>query len=368
MAEVMLDFCKRLQIPEYIEDLDYCCDQPLPWVEFSQKVVLISGATGMIGTFLVDVLMRKNEQGLDCKVVALGRSREKAAARLPYFERDEFQFIEANINARDFALKESVDFVIHLASTTHPVAYANEPVDTIESNIMGLSNLLGCLASQERAKEGRALFASSVEVYGENRCDTELFDEKYSGYIDCNTLRAGYTESKRLGEAMCQAYIKQYGLDIIIPRLPRTYGPTMLWSDTKAISQFIKNGIQGEDIVLKSKGDQLYSYLYVADTVSAILWCLLEGSSGEAYNAADWRSDITLAKLASCVAGVSGTEVVFDLPDATEAAGYSKATKALMNADKLKALGWTAGFDIGEGVKRTMSILTQQICGYSHLS
>lgn len=355
MAEVTIDAGKRLVVPAYREDILSCCKQDLPWDALAGRTVLISGATGMIGTFLIDVLMRKNDDGLGCKVVALGRNEEKARARLPYFERGDFQFVEVDINARDLALDVSADYVIHLASTTHPVAYANEPVGTIESNIMGLSNLLNCFVAQKRAE--RALFASSVEIYGENRGDVDLFDESYCGYIDCNTLRAGYTEAKRLGEAMCQAYIKQYGADIVIPRLPRTYGPTMLWSDTKAISQFIKNGMSHEDIVLKSEGNQLYSYLYVADTVSALLWCLLKGQRGEAYNAADAGSDVTLRELAKLIADASGVEVVFDLPSADESTGYSKATKALMNPSKLKMLGWNATYGIGSGLGQTLESL-----------
>lgn len=106
-----------------------------------------------------------------------------------------------------------------------------------------------------------------------------MFDEDYCGFINCNTLRAGYPESKRCGEALCQAYIRQKGLDIVIPRLTRSYGPTMLMSDSKAVSQFIKKGLAGEDIVLKSKGNQYYSYTYVADAVSGAD-CPAEGQDG----------------------------------------------------------------------------------------
>ena len=117
----------------------------------------------------------------------------------------------------------------------------------------------------------RFAFASSNEIYGENRGNTELFAENYCGYIDSNTLRAGYPESKRCGEALCQAYKKQKGLNVVIPRFTRSYGPTMLMSDTKAISQFIRRSIAGKDIVLKSEGNQFYSYTYVADAVSGLL-------------------------------------------------------------------------------------------------
>ena len=243
---------------------------------------------------------------------------------------------------------------MHLASNTHPLLYSTDPIGTILTNVIGVKNLLDFSVKHNAT---RFAFASSNEMYGENRGDVELFNEEYCGYINCNTLRAGYPESKRCGEALCQAYRVQKGLDIVIPRLTRTYGPTMSMFDTKAASQFIKNGIEGEDIVLKSSGTQYYSYTYVSDAVSGLLTVLLCGKNGEAYNIADESGDIMLKDFAVIVADICGTNVVFEIPDAIEAAGYSKATKARLNGDKLRTLGWKPRFDIRSGVERTLKIL-----------
>ena len=144
-----------------------------------------------------------------------------------------------------------------------------------------------------------------------------------------------------------------------IPRFTRSYGPTMLKTDTKAISQFIKKAVYGENIVLKSAGTQYYSYTYVADAVAGFLTVLLKGESGEAYNIADEASDIRLKDLAKIIADFAGKEVIFELPDETEKAGYSKATKARLDGAKLKKLGWKARYDIKQGLERTMKMLTE---------
>ncbi len=340
------------EVKAYQSSIDHVCGLDLPWEELEGKTVLISGATGMIGSFLIHVLMQRDEVR---KILAVSRSERMARERLgEYWDTGRFVYVPRDINLPLGDLP-GADYVLHLASNTHPVAYASDPIGTITANITGTQSLLE-YACSSRAE--RFLFASSVEIYGENRGDTEYFDEGYCGYIDCNTLRAGYPESKRAGEALCQAYRKAKGLDVVIARLARTYGPTMLLSDTKAISQFIRNGIARQDIVLKSEGNQLYSYSYVADAVSGLLTVLLKGEDGEAYNIAGKGSDVTLRELAELAAAAAGTKVVFDLPGETEKAGYSKATKALLCSDKLEKLGWSAHWDIGRGLLDTISAIS----------
>lgn len=342
----------------YREDIEYVANLELPWEKLQNKSILITGASGLIGSFLIDTLMEKNNHGLNCTLYALGRNPDKAKSRFEkYWASPHFIFVPHDINEPlELDGVARVDYVVHLASNTHPVAYATDPIGTVTANIIGTNHLLK-FAVDHHAR--RFAFASSNEIYGENRADVELFDETYCGYIDSNTLRAGYPESKRCGEALCQAYKKQKNLDVVIPRFTRSYGPTMLQTDTKAISQFIKKAVDGENIVLKSAGTQYYSYTYVADAVSGFLTVLLKGESGEAYNIADEASDIMLKDLAKIIADFAGKEVVFELPDETEKAGFSKATKARLDGSKLKALGWTAKYDIRQGLERTVKMLTE---------
>lgn len=342
----------------YIEDLRQISTfGSIPWSDLKDSSILLSGATGMIGSLLVDSVLYKNEKdGLNCKIIALGRNEAKGRKRFDYaWDSLCFQFVECDIN-QSSTLPDSLsaDFVLHLASNTHPVAYATDPIGTITANIIGTKNMLD-LATDCGAK--RFLFASSNEIYGENRGDMELFDESYCGYIDCNTLRAGYPESKRCGEALCQAYKKQKGMDVVIARLTRTFGPTLQLTDTKALTQFLKNGLNKEDIVLKSAGTQYYSYTYAADAVTGLLTVLLKGESGGAYNVADQSCDIQLKDLAKMIADIAGTKVIFNLPDEVEVVGFSKATKARLNGGKLKRLGWSTMVTLREGLMRTMHCL-----------
>lgn len=342
----------------YQEDVKYIASLNIPWEKLNNKAILISGASGLIGSCFIDTIMERNRIGMNCKIYALGRCLEKAKERFKYcWDNPLFEFITYDINQKLVGDNiGSIDYVLHLASNTHPVAYATDPIGTITTNIIGTNNMLKFAVDN---KITRFVFASSNEIYGENRGDIEKFDEEYCGYINSNTMRAGYPESKRCGEALCQAYIQQKNLDVVIPRLTRSYGPTMLMSDTKAISQFIKKAISNEDIVLKSEGIQYYSYTYVADAVSGLFTVLLCGECGEAYNIADDESDIMLKDLASIIADTSGKKVVFELPDELERTGYSKATKARLESSKIKTLGWKARYNIKQGIYRTIEILKE---------
>ena len=339
----------------YAADVTSIANDNLPWEKLSGKTLLLTGATGLIGTLIVDVIMKKNrEDNLNVKICATGRNEKIATERFAdYFSDKNFEFVKLDVNAPikcDFA----VDFIIHAASNTHPFLYSTDPVGTMTTNILGAYNLLefGC-----KKKIERFVFVSSVEIYGKTLRNEDIFDESYCGYIDCNTVRAGYPESKRAGEALCQAYISQYNLDVVTPRLSRIYGATMRLDDSKAMSEFIMNGVRGEDIVLKSQGLPRFSYCYGADCVSGIFYCLLKGKCGEAYNISDSSEILSLREIAEYISSLAGKKVVFELPSEIQARGFSVAPAAILTNDKLRALGWTPKDDTRSGVRKTIEIL-----------
>ncbi len=303
------------------------------------KTILISGGTGFIGTYISHIIRYRNTKyGNNIKLISLSRRGGESDSTLKCIKCDINQKIELN---------DHVDYILHLASNTHPKQYAEDPVGTITTNIFGCKNLLD-LGIEKHIK--RFLLASSVEIYGE--CIDKPVDESYSGYIDCNKARSGYNESKRLCEALCQSYKSQYGLDFVTARLSRVIGPDRK-QDTKAIAQFIDKAINNEDIILKSKGNQLYSYTYVSDVVVAIFKVLCDGVSGEAYNVAAEPDGMTLGDYASYIASLANKSVKFEIEDNDS---VSKATYALLDNSKLKKIGWVPRYTVKEGLEMTYKI------------
>lgn len=341
----------------YQSDITNVSNLCIPWKKLSNKTILITGASGMIASVIIDILMKRNKTyGQHIHIYAVSRNRERAEKRFgEYWDDPEFTWISHDIN---IPLPELgiMDYILHAASNTHPRAYASDPIGTITANVQGTYQLLDYAANHQCE---RFFFFSSVEIYGDNRNDVDKFDESCLGYIDCNTTRAGYPESKRLGEALCNAFAAQKGQEFIIGRFSRVYGPTMSAEDSKAAAQFIRKAAAGEDIVLKSEGSQLYSYTYAVDAAAAALCLLLNGACGSAVNVVDSTSDIMLKDLAALLAKEAGTQVVFELPDDVEKAGYSTAAKAVLDGTKLERLGWKPFTPIGQGVSKTLRILKQ---------
>ena len=348
----MIELNKNHQL--YQEDLNFILG--ISGIEIlKDKTFLITGASGLIGVCLIDALMRYNENGANITIYAVGRSKEKATIRLgDYYNNNRFYFIEQDVR-RPLPELLQVDYIIPLASNTHPLAYSQYPIETIEINVKGAE-----FALQKAIECGATvLYPSTVEVYG-NAYGEDVFNEDYTGRLNLSNARSCYTESKRLCESLCQSYIAERGAKVKIARLSRVFGPTMLMSDTKASSQFIIKALNGEDIVLKSKGDQYYSYTYVADAVSAMLFILLHGENGDAYNISNDNCNVHLKDFAQTCAKEASKSVVFELPSEAEAKGYSVAMQAILDNKKLRGIGYGTSYTFVNAVERTLQILRNQ--------
>lgn len=312
------------------------------------KTFLITGATGMVGTHLIDALMKRG----GISVIAVGRSREKGVARLgEYFGNKYFTFLEHDV-CQPFPDDLFADYIIPMASNTHPLAYSQYPIETMMINLKGAEHALN-LAERTGAM---VVYTSTNEVYG-NATDDQPFDEESNGQLKLSSARACYNESKRSCEALCQSYLAERGVKVKIARLCRIFGPTMLMDDSKASSQFIRKAISGEDIVLKSEGNQFFSYTYVTDAVMGLLAVLLRGEVGVAYNVSSENTNIRLKDFAQACADCCGRKVVFDLPSETESKGYSVATRSVLSNERIKGIGFSPCYEMKDAISRIIAIL-----------
>ncbi|MEY8575490.1 NAD-dependent epimerase/dehydratase family protein [Oscillospiraceae bacterium 21-37] len=325
------------------------------------KTVLISGATGMLGSCLADAVMVWNwQQAEPCRMVAVGRNLEKARERFELFWNNKnFIFIQQDVCKPFENFSAQVDFIIHAASPADPVNMAKYPADTLLANVLGTKNLLeyGLAQGMERF-----LFVSSGEVYGQPDENQDDFVEGYCGVLDLSSPRSCYPEGKRAAEVLCQSYRSQFGADVVIVRPCHLFGPTMSRKDSRAVAEFLWAAAEGRDIVLKSDGLKERSHCYVIDAVQGLLFALEKGESGQAYNIADRRYQMTIRAFAEQAAEAGGFRVVFDLPSDMESRGYSRVSRQVLCADRLESLGWQPAHSIQEGIPETIKILRE--CAY----
>lgn len=318
----------------YKEDLLNISSLNLPWSKLNECNILVTGATGLIGGCLVDALMLNPNKNYH--VFASGRNEERARKRFSEFDDDDaFHFVRYDVLG-PLEYDVNFDYIIHAASNASPNFFATKPVEVINSNILGLNNLM-----EYGLKHGmkRMLYVSSGEIYGEG--DGRVFTEDYSGYVNCTSPRSCYPSSKRAAETLCVSYAQEYGADVVIARPCHTYGPYFTEADNRVYAQFIRNVLRGDDIIMKSTGAQFRSWCYVVDCVSALLFILLKGESGKAYNIADESSNVSIKELADMVAEIGGKNVIIDSPTGIEKQGFNVVTKSTFSTEMLRSLGWT---------------------------
>lgn len=338
----------------YLEDILEVTRLDLPWEKLSGKNILITGATGLIGSCLVEVLMRK--VGIDYHVYASGRDEKRAIARFKAFATNPFfHFIKYDV-LQPLEVDTCFDYIVDAASNASPNFFATKPVEVIKSNIQGLCNLIDYGLNHGLR---RILYISSGEVYGEG--DGRAFTEDYSGYVNITSPRSCYPSSKRTAETLCVSYAQEYNVEAVIARPCHVYGPNFTESDNRVYAQFIRNVLRGEDIVMKSNGEQYRSWCYVVDCASALLHILLRGESGQAYNIADENSNISIKQLAEIVAAIGGKSVRLDIPSEMEKKGFNVVTKSVFSTEKLCGLGWsTLPGNMKEKLKSTIEHISIQ--------
>lgn len=326
------------------DDLKYIKEYDLPYELLKGKTVLVTGATGLIGVSLVRSLLYMG----DIKVLAFVRNENKAKSI--YEQNSNLEIVIGDvINPIDII--ETVDYIFHCASVTTSKIMVEQPVETLMTSIEGTKHILN-LAKEKRCKS--VVYVSSMEVYGAfDNLDHEVTEDDL-GYIDPLKVRSNYPEAKRLCENMCVAYLKEYGVPVKIARLAQTFGAGILPNENRVFAQFAKSVINGENIILHTKGLSEGNYCYTRDCMTGLLTILLKGKDGEAYNVSNPNSHATIVDMAKMVAhkiAKGNIEVLFDIPE-TNTFGYAADTKMKLSSNKLQKLGWNPEIGLEEAYKR----------------
>lgn len=330
------------------EDVRLFAQQFELWEQLRGKAFLITGATGLIGSVMIKCLLelnRKRELGI--KIKAIVRNLEKAQS-IFFDDYKDILFYDiplVQINANN--ISNDVDYIVHLASPTASRYFVEHPVETLRTAIDGTTAVL------DYAKEANVegfVYASSLEIYGSNDNDN-IIDENYQGYINPLDIRSSYSMGKRASECLCHTYAKEYGVNAVIARLTQTFGAGISVDDNRVFAQFARSIIKGENIVLHTKGKSAKPYCYTTDAVEGMLYLLLRGERGEAYNVANKDTYISILEMAKLVSGMFDPhpQVIIDI-DPTR--GYAPHTQLRLNTNKIEELGWSPKYELKKMYER----------------
>lgn len=324
------------------------------WEDINKKSVYVTGATGMIASYVVFFLIYLNEiKGLDVKIYACVRNKEKAYERFGiYIDKDYFELVETDV-CKEVPYNIRFDYIIHAASLASPQYYGSIPVDVMTPNVIGTYYLL-----EHARKHGceSFLFFSSGSVYGSLDIAGSIIEENY-GIMDYLAPGNCYGESKRCGEAIAKAYFDQYGVHTNAVRIFHTYGPTMdIHNDKRVFAEFVKNVINGEDIIMKSDGAATRPFCYLTDTVTGILCVLLHGEAGACYNIGNPKEYMAIRALAELMTELSGDKPVKVRIEKREADDVYQPSperkKAVLDIRRMQRLGWNPKIGAREGFDR----------------
>lgn len=334
-----------------VEDLHEIIGENINWERFRNKVVLVTGAAGILPSYMVETLLLLNqEMQMDIKVVGLVRNLEKAKKRFAHYGKDSALSLLSHDICQPLEYEGKIDFIIHAAGQASPKFYGKDPVGTAAGHAVGTYNMLQLAASKK--VEG-FLYFSTCAVYG--YVADGLTDEKFVGRVDSLDIRSCYPEGKRMGEVFCRAFLSQYNVPVKILRIAHTYGPMMPLDDGRVFADFVGNIVRGEDINLNSDGSASRPMLYISDAVRAYFRVMLHGEDGEAYNVASDES-ITILNLAKLLVKLYPEKKLHVTFKKREAEGYIRSGEKgnIYSVKKLQDLGWEKHYSIEEGFKKTV--------------
>lgn len=326
-------------------------DKNIKWEKLKGSKILVTGATGLIGSLCVRAL-----QSLDIpvEIYALVRDDKKAMSMLG----KDVHYIVGDVRG-DMECDFCPDYVIHCAATTASQKMIENPVDTLDIAINGTYNVLKLAQS---SNVDSVVYISSMEAYGITEEDQNPVTEDKLGFIDLTSARSSYSEGKRAAECLCMAFFHQYKLPIKIARLALTMGPGIPKTDNRVSMQFAMSAVEGRDIILRTEGKSLSNFCYTVDSIRGIFTALLNGEDGEIYNVCNDNETRSIAEIANTVANDIAhgkIKVLFDVADGA-CYGYAPDVLLRLSSKKLNQLGWYAETDLTTAYKRLIKYIKEE--------
>lgn len=339
-------------------DIDIINSSPIDWEYFRNKTILITGATGRIGMYLVEALLKADiDRNLNLRVIAVARSKEKLKKVFGgTLDLPNISVIVQDIET-PLETEARVDYIMHTAGAASPSDFTSGPVDTLWGHLAGTRNVLE-LAKKKKTE--KILYVSTVETYGEWKAEEGIREEDM-GVMRHAVARACYPEAKRMCETMLAAYKAQYDIDYVGVRLCHTFGPGISLEDGRSFASFIKCALEKKDIVLFSDGSAARTYTYVADAVGAMFLAFTKGND-DYYNIANLNNLITIRDLADLIARLdkTGTTKVRYSDEATKLA-YLPFHLGIMNVDRIMDIGWEPKVDLEHAFRWTYESFLQEM-------
>ncbi|HHX23674.1 MAG TPA: NAD(P)-dependent oxidoreductase [Thermoanaerobacterales bacterium] len=316
------------------------------WQKLSGRTLLITGATGMLGSYLALAANEANIYGgYGIKLILLGRNSKKAKLL--------FDSINCKIISQDIReplnINEPVHYIMHTAGPVGPKIFDNDPLDVISANVEGTFSLLRYAMQYECQS---IAYASTHEVYG--KVDGEQTEASMSGVVDTTNPRSSYVLAKQTTENILSCFSKQYGIKTSSARLSRLYGPLMNLSSGLFVCDFIKDAIQRKPVRVRGDLNLIRPLCYITDAAKAMLHILINAKMGEAYNVQGDELP-TIGEIADLISSIGGCPVQENKPETRE---YQRSGHWL-NTDKLRELKWQQDVKLFDGLKRTYEYFIQ---------
>lgn len=330
---------KKMASSIILEDLEFISKKVYDDKYFNDSIILVTGATGLIGSLIVKSILYANKTlRANIKVLASVRNLDKAKQIFSeYSNIDNLEFILDDL-MKPLEFLDTIDFIIHTASITASREMVENPTGVLLTAFESTRNLLDYLKLNPKCK---MLYLSSMEYYGQVLEENNNVTEDKLGYIDLSKPRSCYPESKRVCESLCNAYVAQYNVHVCSARLAQTFGAGVSFDDNRVFAQFAKSALSHSDIILHTAGLSEGNYCYTADAIYGILLLLKKGEKGQSYNIAVNHSSIfNMAKMLAEKICNNKINIKIDIPSNLDSLGYAPDVKLKLNANKLRALGW----------------------------